>query len=177
MEQEIWKDVIGHEGLYKVSNQGNVMSFRKNINGVNVGSKMCNGYMSVSFGRGKTALIHKVVAMAFLHKIDGKNQINHKNGKRDDNRVENLEWVNNSENNKHAFDVLKRKPTWLGRSGILFHETKKINQYTLDGVFIREWYNAREIHRNLGLSYKNISSVCKGKRNTCGGFKWEFKNA
>lgn len=96
MEQEIWKNIDGYGGIYIVSNKGRVMSFKKGINGVNIGYKKGNGYMAVNFGRVKSFLIHRIVAMAFIPKIDGKNQINHKNGKRDDNRVENLEWVNNS---------------------------------------------------------------------------------
>lgn len=174
MEQEIWKDFPDYEGIIKVSSFGRIKSFLKTKDGCLVGSKTTKGYISFTIRRTNMFLAHRAVAIAFIPNPENKPQVNHKNGIRDDNRVENLEWCNNSENNLHAFRVLGRKPTWLGKSGVDFHETKRINQYTLDGVFIKEWYNARDITRELNICYRGISLVCLGTRKTAGGFKWKF---
>lgn len=96
--KEIWKDVIGHEGMYRVSSLGNVYSLiskrklKKNISN--------RGYERVTIGC-KQLSVHRIVCNAFLPKCDVKNIVNHKNGVKHDNRLENLEWVSSRENTIH----------------------------------------------------------------------------
>ena len=113
---EVWKGVGGHVGLYQVSNRGRVKSFWKDKNGqMLMPIKAGNGYLVVNLcrdGKRKTVYVHRLVIEAFLGNAPSPNhQVNHKNGDRTDNRVENLEWVTPSENNKHAFRALDKKPT------------------------------------------------------------------
>lgn len=107
---EIWKDVIGFEGSYQVSNIGRVKSIdRKRWNGFKfiqikgqILKPMENEYLRVSLS-GKYFAIHRLMCLAFLEKPLGKDFVNHKNGDKYDNRIENLEWCTKSENSIHSF--------------------------------------------------------------------------
>jgi len=112
---EIWKDVVGYEGLYQVSNIGNVkrIAGSKSVNSKEkllTSQKIKKGYLRVALTKNsfvKWKLIHVLVLEAFLGKPDFcKAQVNHKNGIKTDNTIENLEWCTQSENQKHMFYVL-----------------------------------------------------------------------
>lgn len=100
---ERWADIEGFEGLYQVSDQGNVRSLRTGKN-LSTNSKTAGGYVPVQLhknGKPKRTVIHRLVAAAF---VDGEGpEVNHKNGCKTDNRAENLEWVTRSENVTHAY--------------------------------------------------------------------------
>jgi len=118
----IWKDVVGYEGLYKISNKGDVIACAKerikvrNRKTVVVPykekvlnkEKTIYGYERVSLTKNeksKHLAVHRLVAEAFIENAYGKPCINHKNGIKNDNRIENLEWVTYKENSKHALDT------------------------------------------------------------------------
>ena len=121
MNKEIWKNIKGFEGLYEVSNLGNIKSLskiNKNKNKLVAQRVQNNGYIHVCLSKnGKTQIktVHRIVAQAFLPPIEGKKEINHINGIKTDNRAENLEWVSHRENVIHAisnglfFDIRKIK--------------------------------------------------------------------
>ena len=180
---EIWKDVIGYEDKYQVSNLGRVKSKERffNNNGAlqKVHEKILtqhkqydksdNEYMFVNFSvKHKTInkLVHRLVAQAFLENYDEKLQVNHKNGKKYDNKVENLEMVTSSENNLHAYRILKRKTNG-----------KAILQYDLQKKLIKEYESACMASRETKISRSSINDCCRGRKNckTAGGYIWEFK--
>lgn len=127
---EIWKDIEGYNGKYKISDQGRVKSLprvalckngiTKKIPGGIMSLKVSNGYLIVGLRDGKKKRffsVHGLVAKAFIPTSEGKCQVNHKNGDKADNRTENLEWVTASENVRHSFLVLNRPKNYGRKNG------------------------------------------------------------
>lgn len=185
MEKEVFKDVLGYEGLYQVSNFGRVKSLkRKNVFYCGLKkeylerpvkekilnfSKSNRGYLQVCLtknGKYKTYTVHRLVAKAFIDNPLNKKTVNHIDGNKLNNCANNLEWATSSENNKHAFDNGLSKP----------HNQRKVNQYDLEDNFIKTWNSIAEFlkENNINLKNSGITSCCKGKQKTAYGYKWKY---
>lgn len=172
--REIWKNIEGYNGKYQISNLGRVKSFTRLKNGyIRVLSKSKKGYLRVSI-EGKTLVIHRLVASAFIPKIKGKNQVNHKDGNLENNCVDNLEWVDNRENNIHAYRYLNRKAPFLGRTGKKSPCSKPVLQIK-NGKIIKEFESTMCVQRELGFQNARISECCRGKIKNYKGFEWRYK--
>lgn len=194
--EEIWKDIEGFEGLYQISNLGRVKSLpRKRAFGcqtrtcpetIIVQTTKENGYKSVIIydkpRHFETKYVHRLVASAFIPNPLNKKDVNHKNGKKDDNNVANLEWATRSENVLHAFRVLGRKH--IGITGEGNKRNKPIVQMDMSGNIIKEWCSAAEAGRQLGIPESVIRHCCytaidkktkRGRALTAGGFKWNYQ--
>lgn len=110
---EIWKDIDGYEGLYKVSNLGRVKSFYKSSNGKILKLNKDNyGYIQTTLYKDnlvKTFKVHRLVAIAFIPNLENKPEVDHINTIRDDNRVENLRWTTSKENRNNDLTKKHRK--------------------------------------------------------------------
>lgn len=116
MAKEIWKPITNYEFLYEVSNLGNIKSLfykttrKERILKPYANSKGYNQVRLCSNGKNTKYLVHRLVAFAFINNIENKPQINHINGVKNDNNINNLEWATGSENQKHAFLCGLNKP-------------------------------------------------------------------
>ena len=178
--QEIWKDIEGYEGLYQVSNLGKIRSFIKcnahpNVPRIIKAYKHNSGYLRVDLTRDKNTqqyLLHRLVADAFIPKQESKPCINHIDGNKQNNAADNLEWVTYSENQQHAFSTGLKHPKY----GKEHHNHSIVNQYTLSGEFIKQWFGFGEIERVLKFSGSNIHACCKGRQKTSYGYIWRYAN-
>lgn len=175
--QEIYVDIQGKEGKYKVSNKGIVKRVERTIVRCN-GSPLhiierilkpypCGkyGHLQVDLGRHGAHdcyKVHQLVAQAFIPNPNGYNIVHHKDHNPTNNCVENLVWMSNEEHNRlHADERAEA-------------QSKTVYQYTLDGELVRVCKNATEIERELGYSQAHICDCCNGKRKTHKGFKWSY---
>lgn len=162
--KEIYINLPGYEGLYQISNLGNIKGCKRQgaDGGIIRPAKRKDGYLQVHLrknGKGKMLLVHRLVASAFLPLVDGKHQVNHKDGNRSNNASNNLEWCTAKENTLHAHDVLKKNTRQ-----VLCVET---------GVVYPSIRNAA---RSIGYDNATIQRICAGKgiSKTAKGFHWVY---
>lgn len=182
IEGEIWLDVVDYKGRYMVSNYGRVksLSYMNIENNFVIKKQSFNhkGYLQTNINN-KIEKIHRIVCSAFIPNPEKKPQVNHINGIKTDNRIENLEWVTNSENQLHSYSVLNKNPPMTGKFN--HSGSKKINQFDLNGVFIKTWDSSKEIERQTGINRSNICSCCNKRKykdgsvkRTANGFIWKW---
>lgn len=188
--EEIWKPIKGYEGLYEVSSLARVRSLDRNVKSkasLSGYSKVkgrilsqgvaSNGYCMVALYRDKEQkcrTVHSLIADAFIPNPSNFPCINHINGIRTDNRIENLEWVTYSENNYHAVRELGRAAPWKGKFGKDNPHSKAVQQFTMDGELIAEYVSAKDAARKLKTSQGRISDCCRGEKAHHLGFKWKY---
>ncbi|MBM5782939.1 MAG: endonuclease [Pelagibacterales bacterium] len=165
--EEVWRDIKGYEGLYQVSSLGNVKSLNYNRTKkekvLKFGKDKGGYYFVVLYlnKKAKTIIAHRLVAIAFLENPENKPQVNHLNGKKLDNRVENLEWSSRSENMRHAFDTglsEGKKGEKHGRSKLTESQVIKIRE-----LYSTRSYSQKEIALMLNVSQSQIGRIVNHK--------------
>ena len=156
LPHELWRDIENYEGLYKVSNFGRVKSFHFGREKLLKAGVSNTGYVNVSLTKNKTKKnfnVHVLVAKAFIPNPDGKREVNHIDGDKLNNCVDNLEWVTGSENTRHAIQNGQMKI----KKGSQCYQAKLTDEQVR---YIRENYTAH--HHEFGekaLAKKfNVSS-------------------
>ena len=193
--KEIWKPIEGYEGLYEISNFGNVKSLARSWNFRDYGNGKVQvvkskekilkntisncGYMQARLSKNnKHGLksVHRLVAQAFIPNPENKSQVNHIDGNKQNNRVDNLEWCNNSENQLHAWKLGLQTPYWKGKFGKDHIQSKKVMQYDKNKNLIKIWDSVNEASKTLNIDDASISRCCLHYkyRHTAGGFIWEY---
>lgn len=166
---EIWKDIVGYEGLYKVSNLGKVMSFWGKKPKLLKPQKENSGYLHIVLinnTKSRTNFyLHRLVAQAFLPNPNNLPCVNHKDENKTNNRVSNLEFCT------HKFNI----NYGTAKERIAKKLSKPVLQYDKNGNFIKEYPSTKDAERKTGLYQESICRVCKGKYHTCGGYIWKYK--
>ena len=167
--EEIYKDIEGYEGLYQVSNLGNVKSLKNNKTKKEKVLKLAirNGYLKVDLcknNKKKTYNVHRLVAKAFIENNNNYYFVNHKDECRTNNVVENLEWCTQKYNCNYG--------TGIERSAKA--RSKQVYQYSKDGELIAVWKSTSECGRN-GYNFSHVSSCCNGERKSHKGYIWSYK--
>lgn len=188
---EIWKPVVGYDGVYEISSFGRVRSLERVVNNNHLvkerilkGRKNRCGYKQVTLYNkdgAKTFKVSRLVAIAFIPNPNNKPCVDHINTDRTNNRVENLRWCTHKENSNNPLTLNhiprgdKHPKAGLGKYGKLNGHSIPIMQYTKDGIFIKEWESSLQVQREIGIWGSNITKCCKGGYKSTGGYVWKYK--
>lgn len=184
---EVWKDIKHFEGLYQVSNLGNVKRLSRIINYCTGRSEVLKErllkpalrsndnrrryYFFVASKNGKryNLPVHREVAKSFIPNPDNKPEVNHIDGNKLNNHVENLEWVTGEENIRHA---LKHG---LHKRGKNHYKSRPVLMINKKGKIVKEFDCMMDV-KKFGFSQGNVGMCCKGKRNVHKNYYWKYKN-
>lgn len=186
--KEIWKDIEGYEGYYQVSNLGRVKSLfrqvkhsegniRNNHERILKNQHDGGGYPMVGLHKNsktKAMKVHRLVMLAFKDNPHNKPEVNHIDENKNNNRLDNLEWVTKKENENHGTKRERCKAN-TNYKIIAMKNSKKVRQISADGELIKEWDSLAQIYRDKGYSKGNISQACNGiYKGILYGCRWEY---
>ena len=190
MEEEIWKDIPGYEGLYLASNLGGLQRLPKTITD-SIGRKRLyfghilkkynspEGYDYVTISKDgieHSEFVQRLVAITFVKNDDPihKTEVNHIDENKKNNRADNLEWVTSSQNKRHGTAIERMLKERKAR-GSRFSE-RKVGKFTLDGILIATYRSASEAARQNNTNFSCICACCRPncKKKTHIGFIWQY---
>lgn len=173
--EEIWKDVEGWEGQYQVSNLGRIKSFPKTWwtgrHYITTPERIIRGqgeYLKVKCG-----YIHQLVAKHFIPNPENKPTVNHKDGNKHNNCVNNLEWATYSENIKHAYNT-GLNPSTKGIPAWNSNRWRPVYKMDLNENILYKFNSLQEAADDINVPYKYIYKVCKGEISNTRGFKYKY---
>ena len=201
--QELFLDIEGYEGLYQISNLGNVKSFKSVSKNKILKPVLRKGYATVILRKNKVNKlhsIHRLIATAFIPNPDNLPQVNHIDGNKSNNNVDNLEWCTHLENMRHAFKtgLVNRKPLTNEQKLKVSKATKevmnrlevkeKMKQLAKEKVGAKSarhkevinldtgetFISVREASKFYGISESFLASCCRGEYSLAGGYRWKY---
>ena len=181
--EEIWKDIKGYEGLYQVSTLGRVRSLDHIATKKGQGEHHYKGrvlkYWINKYGYCNIGLshpitkkvthyrVHRLVAFAFVEGYAGDKDVNHIDENKQNNRSDNLEWVSRKQNINHGTHNARATG----------HNKRKILQFTLDGIFVKEWDSMVSAAKSVGVSKNSIFCCCNGLSKQSKGYVWKYEKS
>lgn len=178
-----YNKVYGYSNYY-ISKYGILICYKtlkNNKNKINFMKyeKSKSGYYRVGLTKNKIQikfLVHRIVAETYIINNDNYKCVNHKDGNKLNNNIENLEWCSYSKNMIHSVNILKNNHSHLlGKTGYEHNCSKEVNQIDLNSnKIINTFGGIREAGRMLNISSGHISNVCNNKRKSCGGYGWSY---
>ena len=163
----MWKSLLDiYHDIYEISSDGLVRNSNNNyILSQNINQ---NGYKTVQLyfpvlKKMKQVKVHRLIAESFIKNPLNLLCVNHIDGNKTNNAVENLEWCSYSHNNKHAYNICLKKPN-----------IKSVNQYDIDGNFIKNFQSMTEAAKYINSSVSKIWNVCNGIKKSTRGYIWKY---
>lgn len=179
----MWKEITEYGGDYLVSNYGRVKSLKSNKELILKLVTHHKGYYKAQLlknNKKKAFFVHRLVAQAFIPNPENKLQVNHKDGDKKNNHVENLEWTTQSENLKHSYHVLgsHKKSVERMREPRIKAKSIPVVVYDKKGNFIKKYSSQANAARDLGVSAGNINNVLKrrGYYKSLKGYVFRYEN-
>jgi len=199
--ENVWLDVVGYEGKYQVNGNGEIKSLNYKRTGEEKVLKLAKGkvgYFTVGFSKNgvcKHFYIHRIVYESFYGGIPKGMEIDHIDGNKMNNRVENLRCVTPKENinnpntlndtwrknvsdgnrKKYRNSDFRKKQAEAVRKATVSALSKPVLQFSKDGKFIKRWNSAKDICNEYGYCNSSISQCCSGIFKTSHGFIWRFE--
>ena len=176
MLMELWKDIPGFEGLYKANVYGQIKSLYTNKI---LKSNLCNnGYWGLTLCKNKIKKrynVHRLVALTFIDNPNNYPIVNHIDGNKQNNNVNNLEWCTQKHNVKESFKLGLSKSPNINKNGKLNHKSKLIAQIDKKtNKIINHYYGAYEVERKTGICASYVWRCCHGKLKSAKGYKWKY---
>lgn len=180
MKNEVWKDVPNYEGIYKASNFGRIKMVKRTLTD-SLGKKINkkehilkprtgNRYYMIALyknGKREDLLLHRLIAQTFIPNPENKPFVNHKDENCFNNCSDNLMWCTQKENMN--WGTINERMSKNSKS------KRKVNQYDMDGNFIKQWDCMTDFYKSKGLKLKTgIIECCKGRRQSHMGYKWKY---
>ena len=180
MKNEVWKDIPNYEGIYKASNFGRIKMVKRTLTD-SLGKKINkkehilkprtgNRYYMIALyknGKREDLLLHRVIAQTFIPNPENKPFVNHKDENCFNNCSDNLMWCTQKENMN--WGTINERMSKNSKS------KRKVNQYDMDGNFIKQWDCMTDFYKSKGLKLKTgIIECCKGRRQSHMGYKWKY---